>query len=82
MNTTEPRIGWARDPARDTAGMAHATYPGQATALCGATTPFLGEPWPPAGQEWPSTYARCPACARRLDTNRPRWVHEHHFAGQ
>lgn len=74
MNTERPRIGWAKDPAGHAVVMAHATYPGQATALCGATTPFLGEPWPRAGQEWPSAYSRCSSCARQLDTKHPRWL--------
>ncbi|XAS74883.1 hypothetical protein V3G39_09375 [Dermatophilaceae bacterium Sec6.4] len=79
MSTQRPRIGWTTDPADGTVGMAHATYPGQTTSLCGADTPFLGDPWPLAGQEWPSTYCRCPSCALRLDTKRPRWLHKHHF---
>lgn len=69
--TSPPRIGWASNPqGRGPAGMAHATYSGQTTALCGIKTPYLGEEWPSADEEWPSRHGRCPVCAHRLYSGR------------
>lgn len=46
--------------------MTHATYSGEATALCGKTTSYLDTHAPPTESDWSHPYARCPACAQRL----------------
>lgn len=65
-HTPWPCMAWTSDPATGSPGMTHATYSGEATALCGKTTPYLDSPWPPTETDWSHPYARCPACAQLL----------------
>ncbi|XAS75088.1 hypothetical protein V3G39_10450 [Dermatophilaceae bacterium Sec6.4] len=73
MDTTNtaPRIGWVSDPrGSGKIGMAHATYRGQSTALCGIATPYLGDSWPLPGKVWDRPYSRCSSCAHHLYAGR------------
>lgn len=70
ISSPRPRLAWTTDPLSGAVGLTHATYPGQTTALCGASTPFLDGPWPVIGQEWPASHSRCPPCARHLAAGR------------